>query len=57
MSAEIVQAVRHYIYLGMFKATEKAYSERRRVVYHGACESLRPLAKKSATAELVEADT
>jgi len=56
MSAEIVQAVRHYIYLGMFKATEKAYSERRRVVYHGACESLRPLAKNSVTAELVEAD-
>lgn len=56
MSAEIVQAVRHYIYLGMFKATEKAYSEHRRVVYHGACESLRPLAKISATAEFVEAD-
>ncbi|WP_409523179.1 hypothetical protein [Nitrincola sp. MINF-07-Sa-05] len=54
MSAEIVQAVNHYIYLGMFKATERAYSKQRRVVYHGACEELRPLSKRGATVELAE---
>lgn len=56
ISAEIVHAVSHYIYLGMFKATEKAYSKQRRVIYHGACESLRPLSTRDGMDELAEAD-
>ena len=56
MSAEIVHAVNHYINLGMFKATEKSYNTKRRVVYHGACESLRSIKSKSEDVALVEAE-
>lgn len=56
MSAEIVQAVNHYIFLGMFRATEKAYSKERRVIYHGGCEALRPISKQAGAVEMAEAD-
>ncbi|RAU19352.1 hypothetical protein DN062_03580 [Nitrincola tibetensis] len=56
MSAEIVNAVNHYINLGMFKATEKSYNPKRRVVYHGACESLRLVQSNSKVEKLTEAE-
>ncbi|MCJ8298976.1 MAG: hypothetical protein MJK13_08600 [Pseudomonadales bacterium] len=40
ISSEIVQAVKNYINLGSFRATDSSYSEKRRVIYHSYCERL-----------------
>lgn len=40
ISSEIVQAVRNYVNLGSFRATDASYSEKRRVIYHSYCERL-----------------
>jgi len=56
MSAEIVQAVNHYIHLGMFMATEKAYSRERRVVHHGGCEALRALSDRAEAGTMAEVE-
>lgn len=56
MSAEIVLAVNHYIHLGMFMATEKAYSRERRVVHHGGCEALRALSDRAEMGTMAEVE-
>ncbi|MDP2520985.1 hypothetical protein Q8W30_00260 [Neptunomonas phycophila] len=40
ISSEIVQAVKNYVNLGSFKATDSSYSEKRRVIYHTFSERL-----------------
>ena len=40
ISSEIVQAVKNYVNLGSFKATDSSYNEKRRVIYHTFSERL-----------------
>lgn len=40
ISSEIVQAVKNYVNLGSFRATDSSYSEKRRVIYHTFSERL-----------------
>lgn len=40
ISSEIVQAVKNYVNLGSFRATDSSYNEKRRVIYHSHCERL-----------------
>jgi len=53
ISSEIVQAVRNYVNLGSFRATDASYSEKRRVIYHSYCERLFEQCATSAVSNIV----
>lgn len=52
ISSEIVQAVKNYVNLGSFRATDSSYSEKRRVIYHTFSERLfEDVASKASNSE------